>query len=71
VRAVSVDDSRASILALDRSNVDKPTTDDGDDAGDGSVRRSDGDDVRERMRERARVSTPREVRVDDDDARTR
>jgi hypothetical protein len=71
VRAVSVDDSRASILALDRSNVDKPTTDDGDDDGDGSVRRSDGDDVRERMRERARVSTPREVRVDDDDARTR
>ena len=28
----------------------------------------DGDDVRERMRERARVSTPREVRFDDDDA---
>ena len=52
-------------------DVDKPTTDDGDDDGDGSVRRSDGDDVRERMRERARVSTPREVRVDDDDALTR
>jgi len=28
----------------------------------------DGDDVRERTRERACVSTPREVRVDDDDA---
>ena len=51
-------------------DVDKPTTDAGDDAmrATGVCDDPDGDDVRERTRERARVSTPREVRVDGDDA---